>query len=104
MRLKMDVQLAWERRLELMFVDIRPSEEWAAGHIPGARNIPLDQISTYAATLRRLMIELAVVGADRTCTAVAAERIQRALGIGVWEVSGGHEAWRAAALPIAALP
>jgi rhodanese-related sulfurtransferase len=103
MRLRMDVGLAWERRLELLFVDVRSPADWAAGHVPGARNIPLAEVPTYAATLRRLMVELAVVADDDTSTARAAERVQAALGVGVWEVTGGVAAWRAADLPIALL-
>ena len=99
----MDVGLAWERRLELLFVDVRSAQEWAAGHVPGARNIPLAEIAAYAPALRRLMVELAIVDADHSSTAGAADRVQSALGIGVWEVTGGVAAWRAAALPLALL-
>jgi len=104
MRLKMDVTLAWERRLEVMFIDVRSPEAWAAGHVPGARNVPLADVTKYASPLARLMIELAVVGADERGTATAAATVQRALGVGVWEVAGGLEAWRAAGLPLASLP
>ena len=100
----MDATLAWGRRLEVMFIDVRSPEAWAAGPVPGARNVPLADIPKYASPLGRLMIELAVVGADEPSTAVAAATVQRALGVGVWEVAGGLEAWRAAGLPLASLP
>jgi rhodanese-related sulfurtransferase len=32
------------RRRDVVVVDVRPSEEFEAGHIPGARSIPIDEL------------------------------------------------------------
>jgi rhodanese-related sulfurtransferase/predicted transcriptional regulator len=39
-----DELLARLRRRDVVLVDVRPTEEFAAGHIEGARSIPLDEL------------------------------------------------------------
>src|SRR4051812_48153977 len=39
------------RRGDIVLVDVRPSEEYAAGHIEGARSIPLDELHQRLAEL-----------------------------------------------------
>jgi len=39
-----DELLARLRRRDVVLVDVRPAEEFAAGHIEGARSIPLDEL------------------------------------------------------------
>src|SRR5919205_3422326 len=39
------------RRGEVVLVDVRPSEEYAAGHIEGARSVPLDELQHRLAEL-----------------------------------------------------
>ena len=39
------------RRGDVVLVDVRPSEEFAAGHIEGARSIPLDELQRRLAEL-----------------------------------------------------
>ena len=39
------------RRGDVVLVDVRPSEEYAAGHIDGARSIPLDELTQRLAEL-----------------------------------------------------
>jgi rhodanese-related sulfurtransferase len=38
-------------RGEVVLVDVRPSQEFAAGHIEGARSIPLDELTQRLAEL-----------------------------------------------------
>ena len=46
-----DELLARLRKSEIVLVDVRPREEFAAGHIPGARSIPLDELEQRLAEL-----------------------------------------------------
>ena len=46
-----DELLARLRKNEIVLVDVRPREEFAAGHIPGARSIPLDELEQRLAEL-----------------------------------------------------
>jgi rhodanese-related sulfurtransferase/predicted transcriptional regulator len=39
------------RRREVVLVDVRPSEEFEAGHIPGARSIPIEELEDRLAEL-----------------------------------------------------
>ena len=39
------------RKSEIVLVDVRPREEFEAGHIPGARSIPLDELEQRLAEL-----------------------------------------------------
>jgi rhodanese-related sulfurtransferase/DNA-binding HxlR family transcriptional regulator len=39
------------RRGDVVLIDVRPSEEYAAGHIEGARSIPLDELDARLAEL-----------------------------------------------------
>jgi len=41
------------RRDEVQVLDVREDEEWAAGHIEGARHIPLGQLSARLGELDR---------------------------------------------------
>jgi len=42
--LPQEVKRQLERGEKLMIVDVREPEEWASGHIPGARHIPLGSL------------------------------------------------------------
>jgi rhodanese-related sulfurtransferase/DNA-binding HxlR family transcriptional regulator len=46
-----DELLARLRRHDVVLVDVRPPEEYAAGHIEGARSIPLEQLQDELASL-----------------------------------------------------
>jgi len=39
------------RRGDVVLVDVRPSEEYAAGHVDGARSIPIDELDDRLAEL-----------------------------------------------------
>jgi rhodanese-related sulfurtransferase/DNA-binding MarR family transcriptional regulator len=46
-----DELVARMRRGDVVLVDVRPPEEYEAGHIPGARSIPLDELEDRLADL-----------------------------------------------------
>lgn len=43
---------------KLAIVDVRDATSFAAGHIPGARLIPLDQVEKHAAELKKLRVPI----------------------------------------------
>jgi rhodanese-related sulfurtransferase len=79
-------------------LDVREPHEFAAGHIPPARNVPLASLSEQAASLPRDRA-LLVHCQTGPRQAMAAAALQAA-GYDVTVLDGGFEAWLAAGLPV----
>ncbi|MFC7472305.1 rhodanese-like domain-containing protein [Actinomadura keratinilytica] len=84
-----------------LVLDVRAPGEFAAGHLPGAVNLPLDSLAALLPELadaagRR---ELFVVCATGRRSADARERLAAA-GIAATGVEGGTDGWTAAGLPV----
>ncbi|WP_020578644.1 rhodanese-like domain-containing protein [Actinopolymorpha alba] len=82
-------------------VDVRTAEEYAAGHIPGALNVPLDRIPVRAGTLPRGEVVTACSMGNRSRQ--GAERLARQ-GRTAVSLRGGTKAWAAAGLPVVTGP
>jgi rhodanese-related sulfurtransferase/predicted transcriptional regulator len=81
-------------------IDVRPVEEYAAGHIPGALSLPLDELE---ARLRELPAETEVVAYCRGINCVLAHdavRLLTARGRNAKRLADGMLEWRLAALPV----
>ncbi len=78
-------------------VDVREPYEFAAGHIPGAINIPMATVPIRIQDLPRGDVYVVCESGARSWQ-VASFLAQR--GIGVTNVDGGTGAWRAASLPL----
>jgi rhodanese-related sulfurtransferase len=83
-------------------LDLRSAEDYAAGHIRGARSIPAGQLSQSLDTLKRYRDKPIVVYCEQGATAAAAMRTLAQQGFGqVANLRGGLRAWRAEQLPVA---
>ncbi|MFF8841208.1 ArsR/SmtB family transcription factor [Streptomyces sp. NPDC015127] len=83
-------------------IDVRPAEEYAAGHIPGALSLPLDELE---ARLDELPAGAAVVAYCRGTNCVLAHdavRLLTARGRAAERLVDGMLEWRLAALPVEA--
>jgi rhodanese-related sulfurtransferase len=82
-------------------IDVRDVEDYAAGHIPAARVIPLDLLRTD--TDRELAGKPAVLFVcQRGNRSLNAAKMAERLGYEhVYNLDGGTSAWAAAGLPIA---
>jgi rhodanese-related sulfurtransferase len=91
---------------DAIILDVRESDEWAAGHAPGAIHIPLGELPARLA-------ELSDAGADTGAGTVAVTcrgggRSSRAVawlteqGYHVANLDGGMKAWQAAGKPMVA--
>ncbi len=92
-----------QRRLaagEVVVVDVRPVEEYSAGHVPGAVSIPLDQL---ADRLAELPADVDVVAYCRGAYCVLAHdavRLLHARGRRAARLADGMLEWRLADLPV----
>jgi rhodanese-related sulfurtransferase len=80
----------------VVLVDVRPSEEFDAGHIEGARSIPLDELEEH---LAELPADCEIVAYCRgTFCAYAHEAVRRvrASGRQAKRLDGGWPEWRVA--------
>lgn len=81
-------------------LDVRPSEEFAAGHLPGAINIPLDELER---RLRELPAGREVVAYCRgPYCALSHEAVQllRREGLKALRFEQGYPEWKAAGMPV----
>jgi rhodanese-related sulfurtransferase/DNA-binding transcriptional ArsR family regulator len=84
----------------LVLLDVRPTVEYAAGHIPGARSVPLDQLED---ALQRLPKRSDVVAYCRGPFCVYADDAVRELlrrGYRARRLVDGFPEWRRAGLPV----
>ena len=87
---------------EVTLLDVRPEDEFALGHLPGALNIPLDALER---RLRELPAGREVVAYCRGPYCVLsfeAAALLRAGGYAVRRLEDGYPEWKAAGLPIEA--
>ena len=92
------------RRGEVVVLDVRPEPEFAAGHIAGARSLPLSELRR---RLRTLPKEVEVVAYCRGPYCVFADTAVRELtrrGYQARRLDEGFPEWKRAGLPVAVGP
>ncbi|MPY60858.1 rhodanese-like domain-containing protein [Streptomyces spongiae] len=94
--LALDITQAHARLPELTVIDVRTPAEYASGHLPGALNVPLDDLRRALPTLeraasRRTLLMVCASGArsQNACRALAEH------GIAAANLAGGTGAWAA---------
>ncbi len=81
-----------------LVLDVREEHEWAGGHVPGARHIPLATLARQLDTLPT-DCELLCICRSGGRSAQAVEALQRAGFRRAVNISGGMLAWSQAGLP-----
>ena len=89
-------------RGEVVILDVRPAEEFAAGHIPGALSVPLDELDTAIVHLPREREIVAYCRGPYCVLAPQAVERLRARGYRARRLGDGLPEWRLAGLPVAA--
>jgi rhodanese-related sulfurtransferase len=87
------------RRRDVVLVDVRPGEEFAAGHIEGARSIPLDELQERLAELPADREVVAYCRGPFCAYAHEAVRQLRAAGRSARRLEDGLPEWRLAGKP-----
>ncbi|NLD68438.1 MAG: rhodanese-like domain-containing protein [Limnobacter sp.] len=82
-----------------VIVDVRPAAEFAAGHLPNARNIPLSDLEKRAGELPANKPVL-VCCASGVSSGKASALLRRNGREEVFNLAGGLQAWRQAGLPV----
>lgn len=95
-----DDLLAGLRQGSIALLDVRPHEEFQAGHLPDAINIPLDELETLLDALPRDREIVAYCrGPYCVLSHEAVERLRK-LGFRVRRFKEGFPEWKAAGLPV----
>lgn len=81
-------------------LDVRPQDEFLAGHIPGALNVPLAQLERRLAELPGKREIVAYCRGPYCVLSFEAVAALRARGFAVRRLEGGYPEWKAAGLPI----
>lgn len=84
------------RAASVVLLDVREHDEWSAGHAPGARHMPLGRVDASALADDTIVLCVCRSGGR---SAQATDALRQS-GIDARNVTGGMQAWAAAALPV----
>ncbi|NWG38796.1 MAG: rhodanese-like domain-containing protein [Hydrogenophilaceae bacterium] len=86
---------------DALVLDVREDKEWAAGHIPNARHIPLGALSSRLGELEKFKRRAIVINCRSGHRSARACAILKKSGFeNVHNLAGGIIAWEKANLPI----
>ena len=86
---------------EVVILDVRPAEEFAAGHIPGAISAPLDELDAVVTRLPKRKPTVAYCRGPYCVLAPQAVELLRRRGLKARRLEDGMPEWRLAGLPVA---
>ena len=86
---------------DVVILDVRPPEEFAAGHIPAALSVPLDRLDAALARLPERAQVVAYCRGPYCVLALQAVERLRARGFQARRLADGMPEWRLAGLPVA---
>lgn len=95
-----DDLLELARRGAVIVLDVRPQEEFRAGHIPGAVSVPVEELAKRIAELPAGKKVVAYCRGPYCVLAYRAVEILRARGRNARRLADGFPEWRAAGFPI----
>ena len=87
-------------RGDVVVLDVRPEPEYRAGHIPGARSVPLAALAALAPQLPRRRQIVAYCRGPYCVYADDAVRLLQARGLKAHRLDVGFPEWRRAGLPV----
>jgi rhodanese-related sulfurtransferase len=81
-------------------LDVRPAEEYAAGHVPGAINVTLDALSSHLRRLPKGREVIAYCRGPYCLLSVDAVAMLRDKGYKARRMEDGFPEWKAAGMPV----
>jgi len=93
------------RRLEagtVVLIDVRPRREYEAGHIQGARSVPLEELEAFSRAAPRRKTVVAYCRGPYCVFALDAVKGLRKRGLDAVRFEDGVSEWRLAGLPVVA--
>jgi len=82
-------------------IDVRTADEFAAGHLRDAKNIPLADLNARVGELDKSKIKTVIVIDQNGSRVAKAERLLKTAGFAdIYSLEGGIAAWTAAGLPV----
>jgi len=96
-----DALLTKVREGAVTVLDVRPAEEYRAGHIPGALSIPLKELERRLSDLPRDREVVAYCRGPYCVLAVEAVEILRSRGFSAFRLKENVQDWREEGLPVA---
>ena len=85
---------------ETVVLDVRPDVEYAAGHLPGAVHIPLEELEQRMSELPRDRDIVAYCRGQYCILAHDAVRLLASHGLPAWRAADGVLEWRVAGVPV----
>ena len=95
-----DELLARARKGVVTVLDVRPPEEYAAGHLPGAINVPVEKLEGYLAKLPKKREIIAYCRGPYCLMSFEAVAALRKRGWKARRLEDGFPEWKAAGLPV----
>ena len=84
-----------------LVLDVREQKEYAAGHLPKARHIPVRELSKRVEEIGKFKSKPVIVTCASGARAGAACRLLKRSGFeNVYQLKGGLNAWQQASLPV----
>jgi rhodanese-related sulfurtransferase/predicted transcriptional regulator len=84
----------------VIVIDVRPPEEFAAGHLPGAINVPIDELESRLVKFSKRKELIAYCRGPYCVMSFDAVRTLRDRGLKARRLEGGFPEWRSAGLPV----
>jgi rhodanese-related sulfurtransferase/DNA-binding transcriptional ArsR family regulator len=92
--------VARSMRGDVYIIDVRPVEEFEAGHIPGATSVPFDELNDHLSQLPADMDIVAYCRGPHCVFAPKAAQILRRNGLRAMVLEDGMPEWRQGGLPV----
>ncbi len=87
-------------RGDVVVLDVRPETEFRAGHIAGARSVPVDQLEAFVGELPKRREVVAYCRGPYCVYADDAVRLLRSRGLKARRLDVGYPEWQRAGLPV----